>query len=186
MSGGGGGGSADDGGSSNAFGEDSTESVDLNLTALMDILSNLLFFLLASFGATVIMAINTQVPSQSSDQSSIADTGESVTVNVKIDKEALEVTATGSAQSPADLAALSRKIPNLGGRIDGATLTDQLMIIKTKYPKSDTVILTPEPGVKYDAMIRTMDAAREHPVTAGGTAHMVALFPTVVISTIVK
>jgi len=37
--------------------------VQLNLTALMDILSNLLFFLLAAFGATIVMVINGTVPS---------------------------------------------------------------------------------------------------------------------------
>ena len=184
---GGGGAPADDGGSgTNAFGEESSESVDLNLTALMDILSNLLFFLLASFGATVVMAINTQVPAQSSESSSIADTGEAVTVNLKLEKEYVEVSATGSAQNPTELAALSKRIPHVAGKVDGPAINEHLLMIKEKYPKSDTAILTPEPGVKYQAMIETMDAAREHAVTAGGTAHMVALFPTVVISTIVK
>jgi biopolymer transport protein ExbD len=186
MSGGGAPAAEEGGSGTNSFGEEAQPSVDLNLTALMDILSNLLFFLLASFGATVVMAINTQVPAQSSEQSSIADTGESVTVNIKLEKTLLEVTATGSQQSASDMAALARTIPNVDGKIDGATLTEQLLGIKTKYPKSDTAILTPEPGVKYEAMVQVMDAAREHPVTAGGIAHMVALFPTVVISTIVK
>jgi hypothetical protein len=36
----------------NVFGEAPVPLVQLNLTALMDILSNLLFFLLAAFGAT--------------------------------------------------------------------------------------------------------------------------------------
>ena len=41
----------DGGGKTNVFGESTIEQVDLNLTALMDILSNLLFFLLAAYTA---------------------------------------------------------------------------------------------------------------------------------------
>ena len=69
MSGGGGGGEAEQSGPrKNVFGETTSGNVDLNLTALMDILSNLLFFLLASFGATIVMAINGAVPVQSRAQ----------------------------------------------------------------------------------------------------------------------
>jgi hypothetical protein len=46
--------------------------------------------------------------------------------------------------------------------------------------------MTPEPGVRYDGMVRVMDAARERQVVAGGTRRAVRLFPTVVVSTVVK
>ncbi len=173
------------GGKKNSFGEQ-PESVELNLTALMDILSNLLFFLLASFGATVVMGINVTVPAQSSDSSSVADTGESVTVNLKIEKDNLEITTMGSAQNESDMNNWYRKIPNVGDGIDKVTLGDQLFALKTKYPKSDTVILLPEVGVRYAAMVAVMDAVRERRVSADGQPHMLPLFPTVVISTIVK
>jgi biopolymer transport protein ExbD len=186
MSGGGGAPAPESGPKKNTFGETELQGVSLNLTALMDILSNLLFFLLASFGATVVMAINTQVPAQSSDKSDVADTGESVTVNLKLVTTGIEVTANGSQQNETDMSALARTIPNVDGKLDAKSLSDHLFIIKTKYPKSDTVIMTPEPGVKYEAMIQTMDASRERNVTTAGQTHTVPLFPTVVISTIVK
>jgi len=71
-----GGGGEEEGGrsGSSVFGEEATQPVTLNLTALMDILSNLLFFLLACFGATIVMAINATVPVASSDKSDVAAT----------------------------------------------------------------------------------------------------------------
>ena len=70
MSGGGGGEIEEEGGrgGANVFGEAPSAPVSLNLTALMDILSNLLFFLLAAFGATIVMAINAAVPVQSPEE----------------------------------------------------------------------------------------------------------------------
>jgi len=170
----------------NVFGEDLPPTVELNLTALMDILSNLLFFLLASFGATIVMSINATVPVQSAESSDVADTAQTVTVNLKLAKEGFEVSAIGTAQTEDALAKLHRAFPLSNGQFDYAGLAQHLLQIKQAYPKSDTVIMTPEPGVNYDVMIRAMDAARDIEVTEGRAHHSVRLFPTVVVSTVVK
>jgi biopolymer transport protein ExbD len=189
MSGGGGGAPAPDEGGfgeKNVFGEQATPDVELNLTALMDILSNLLFFLLASFGATIIMAINTTVPTQSADKSDVADTPQSVTLNVSLSKTKVDISATGQQQSEAELAAFRKSIAYVGELPDFAAISEHLYAIKQKYPRSDTMILTPESGIQYHLLIKTMDAAREMYVKVDGKSTLVALFPTVVLSTIVK
>ncbi len=187
MSGGGGAPAEEpSGGKKNSFGEEAPASVELNLTALMDILSNLLFFLLASFGATIVMAINGAVPVQSAEKSDVADTGQSVTVNVKLSKEGLDVQATGNKQTEEELQSLRRKFPPKGDQQDFEGMTAHLLVIKGKYPKSDTMILTPEPGMPYDQMIKTMDAARETTVKTNGEAKLVHMFPTVVVTTLFK
>jgi len=190
VAGGGGGGGGEQksgfGGGANVFGESGAVDVSLNLTALMDILSNLLFFLLASFGATIIMVINGAVPVQSADKSDLADTKQSVTLNVRLMKTGFEINATGSGQTPEELKALGRTLGMKGEKHDYAALTDVLYGIKQKYPKSDTVILTPDPGLRYETLIRTMDAAREREVDAVGIRRPLKLFPTVVVSTVVK
>jgi len=168
------------------FGEAPPAQVDLNLTALMDILSNLLFFLLASFGATIVMAINTTVPTQSESKTDVADTAQSVTLNVNVSKKQVDINASGTQQSEAELAAFRKIIPNVDGVPNFPAITDHLYDVKQKYPRSDTMILMPEPGVRYDTMIRLMDAAREKSVRVGLTSSMVPLFPSVVISTMVK
>jgi biopolymer transport protein ExbD len=170
----------------NVFGEAPVALVQLNLTALMDILSNLLFFLLAAFGATIVMVINGTVPVQSAEESDVADVKRAVTVNVSIQKEGFQVVALGTAFSQEELDQMARHIPLRGPAHDFAALTRELRIIKQHYPKSDTVILTPDPGLKYEVLVHTMDAAREYEVKQGKTMSTVGLFPTVVVSTVVK
>jgi biopolymer transport protein ExbD len=174
------------GGPSNVFGEAVVAPVQLNLTALMDILSNLLFFLLAAFGATIVMVINGTVPVQSADESGVADTNRAVTISVNVQKEGFQVAALGTAFTQEELDAMGRTIRLHGKTHDFAALTAHLKDIKQKFPKSDTVILTPDPGLKYEVLVRTMDAAREYEAKEGVAMRMVALFPTVVVSTLVK
>jgi biopolymer transport protein ExbD len=185
---GGGGEVEDEGGSSgtNVFGEEAPASVTLNLTALMDILSNLLFFLLACFGTTIVMGINATVPVQSPDKSSVADTKQTVTAGVALGKDGYEVTLVGTAQSPDELNRWHKRIPLREGAPDWDALTAHLLAVKQNYPKSDTMILTPELGTNYETMIRTMDAARESELKISGVSRQVALFPTVVVSTVIK
>jgi biopolymer transport protein ExbD len=169
------------------FGEEQVASVSLNLTALMDILSNLLFFLLAAFGATIVMAINGNVPVSSSEKNDIAATRQTVTANVSVAKSGFDVQIFGSAQTPAELDRWRKHIPTKDGReLDYAALTEHLLAIKQEYPRSDTMILTAESGIKYETMVSTMDAARESNVKVGGTSHVVPVFPTVVVSTVTK
>jgi biopolymer transport protein ExbD len=170
----------------NIFGEESAAAVTLNLTALMDILSNLLFFLLACFGTTIVMGINATVPLQSPHDSSLADTKQSVTAHVSVEKDGLDVTLVGSAQTPEELDRWHKTISVRDGTYDYRAFTATLLSIKKTYPRSDTMILTPEAGITYETMVATMDAARETEVTLSGSIRRLSLFPTVVISTVVK
>jgi biopolymer transport protein ExbD len=107
----------------NVFGEAPVASVQLNLTALMDILSNLLFFLLAAFGATIVMVINGTVPVQSADESGVADTKRAVTVNVSVQKEGFQISALGTAFTQEELDGMGRTIP-LHGKTHDFAVTD--------------------------------------------------------------
>src|SRR5262249_36352446 len=139
----GGGGPADESGPrTNVFGEVAPPHVELNLTALMDILSNLLFFLLASFGATIVMSINGPAPVQSAEKSDVADAADQVTVNVNLATDRIELAAAGSAQTEEQLERWKKSIPHVGGQPDYAAMAAQLKAIKGAYPKSDTILLT--------------------------------------------
>jgi biopolymer transport protein ExbD len=186
MSGGADSGEEEAGPKSNVFGEAPIAPVQLNLTALMDILSNLLFFLLAAFGATIVMVINGTVPVQSSDESGVADTKRAVTVNVAVSKTGFQVSALGTAFTQEELDAMGRVINLKHNEHDFKTLTATLKGIKEKYPKSDTVILTPDGGLRYEVLVRAMDSAREYEEKEGIAMKTVALFPTVVVSALVK
>jgi hypothetical protein len=96
------------------------------------------------------------------------------------------VAALGTAFSQEELDEMARQIPLHGSTHDFTKLTRELRGIKQRYPKSDTVILTPDAGVKYEVLVRTMDAAREYEAKQGKTIQTVGLFPTVVVSTVVR
>ncbi len=173
----------DSGGSgSNVFGEAPVPPISLNLTALMDILSNLLFFLLAAFGATVVMAINASVPVQSADKSDVASTRQTVTAMVNLSDTAIDVIITGTEQTQADLDRFKTRIPAGPKGLDYTAFANHLVAIKQEYPRSDTMILTSAPGTKYETMIQAMDASRETKITLDGIDRLVPLFPTVVVS----
>ncbi len=175
------------GGRRSVFGDAGAEDITLNLTALMDILSNLLFFLLASFGATIVMTINVTTPVQgAASDAPPPNSPDVITLNVHLTKTSLDVAATGNGQPADEIAAIKRSIPHVADAPDYGTFAEYLLTLKEKYPKSDTMILLPDPGVSYEHMIKVMDAAREKPLDAGGKLRMAALFPTVVVSTVVK
>jgi biopolymer transport protein ExbD len=171
---------------SNVFGEPPIPPIQLNLTALMDILSNLLFFLLAAFGATIVMVINAAVPVQSSEDSDVADTQAAVTVNVAVTTQGYTTSLLGTAYAQEELDKWGKQIPLKGKNHDYAGLGRNLQAIKHQFPKSDTVILTPESGLRYEVLVKTMDTAREYEKEEGNRMRTLALFPTVVVSTVVK
>ena len=101
MAGGGGGGEGSD---------DEAAPIDLNLTALMDILSNILFFLLASFGAAVISVVSASVPVASTGESDIAKATDEVNMTVTIKRIGYHVSGGSETLDEAALGALKLDI----------------------------------------------------------------------------
>jgi biopolymer transport protein ExbD len=179
-------------------GDDEMGPLELNLTALMDILSNILFFLLASFGAAVISVVSASVPVASTGDSDVAKTTDEVNMTVNIKREGFHVTAGSETIDPAELAGMKLDIPRtnhkpkdspkaLLNELDFEKLTEQLHRVKTKYPKSETVILVPEPSIQYEEVVGAMDAARERvEKDARGGIHRQLLFGKVVVSTTIQ
>lgn len=178
--------------------DDEIGPIDLNLTALMDILSNILFFLLASFGAAVISVVSASVPVASTGDSDVAKTTDEVNMTVNIRRDGYHVTAGSETLDANELAGMKIDIPRLNHKpkdspkaplneLDYNRLTAQLAAVKAKYPKSETVILVPEPAIQYDEVVQTMDASREliQKDAAGHATHKL-LFGKVVVSTTIQ
>ncbi len=174
------------------------QPIDLNLTALMDILSNLLFFLLASFGAAVISVVSASVPVASSEESDVAKSDDAITMTVAIDGHGYRLSAGSESLPPEALEPLKAKIPRTASRpadalpgspneLDFAMLNQALLRVKSAYPKSETVILVPDPAILYDEVVQTMDACRERvEKDARGRISKRLLFGKVVVSTTVQ
>ncbi len=165
------------------FGKESQSgdySVYLNVTPLMDVMSNILFFLLASFGATIVAIVPTTVPVRSAAAPETpAEEEDKVDVSVKLDLNGMTVSAQSARIDPATLKDLQVSLPKSGEVYDHAGLTAALKRIKDRYPASKTLVLVPDDGLKYEVVVGVMDAARDWRAPTG---HRIELFPEVVLS----
>ncbi|MEZ0310375.1 MAG: biopolymer transporter ExbD [Myxococcota bacterium] len=104
------------------FGKESGTSYEvyLNLTPLMDVMSNLLFFLLASFGATMVAIMPTTVPTVSSGESppDPEKNEDSVNVTLRADGTGITLKCESDTLAPDLLKDLGGKIPKKDGLYD--------------------------------------------------------------------
>ncbi len=169
------------------FGKESTTSYEvyLNLTPLMDVMSNILFFLLAAFGSSLIAILPTTVPIRSTEAGPPPEE-DKVTVNVRADGSGLAVNCDSAAMTPESLRELNAMFKRVGGEpgkeYDYAAFASHLKRVKERYPASSTMVLAPSDELTYDVIVHIMDAARDYPLPDG---KRMPLFAEVVLSSVV-
>lgn len=163
------------------FGKESAVfEVSLNLTPLMDVMSNLLFFLLAAFGASVIAVLQTTVPVRSEDESSIDTAMDKVTVTLQVNRAGFTLNCESGTIPEEQLNQYGAQLAKRAGEYDNAALTAALKRIKDRFPASKTIVMVPDDDIRYQVLVKVMDAAREW---GGGPAGQKrTLFPEVVMS----
>jgi hypothetical protein len=166
-------------------GGDDASGVDL--TALMDILSNIIFFLMASFGAAVVAIIPASVPTISEKgDSDVAKEPDKVTLSMTVKRSGeVVVSIANNDIEVEELAKHSRTFTAVDGKVDVKKLNEYLWTVKQKFPKSKEAVITPEGNVTYSMLIDAMDASRERAVKVDGRASP-AMFPAVVVSSVVR
>ncbi len=174
------------------FGKESATSYEvyLNLTPLMDVMSNILFFLLAAFGSTLVAILPTTVPLRVPDGSmSMEAQDDKVTVTLRADTQGLIVGLDSQTLPPEQIRELGARLPKVSytdpktkARVidyDYTALTATLKRIKEKYPASKTMVLVPDDDMLYETVVKIMDAAREFRLPTG---YKMMLFEEVVYS----
>lgn len=165
------------------FGKESgaVYEVYLNLTPLMDVMSNLLFFLLASFGATMVAVIPNTVPTVSSGESTPNDDKpeESVNVTLRVDGTGITIKCESDTVPRDVLNALGAKIAKKSDGYDYKSVTVALKAIKEKYRASSNVVVVPDDDLPYTTIVKVLDAARDTRLVDTRNA---ILFPNVVLS----
>src|SRR5262249_49491902 len=139
----------------------------LNIVPYLDILMNLIIFLLASMQSIVSLSyINATAPSYgdaSQNAGQNEDKKEKLNLTVAITEKGFYVAGTGGVlaneQSPEG--AGGPTVPVKAGQYDFPALTTLLAKVKQSFPDETRVILTPESRIKYDVVIHTMDAMRQ-------------------------
>lgn len=163
------------------------EPEDLNLIPLMNLFVTMIPLLLLTAAFYHIGMVSVSVPTQGTpDESSVETSKRAVTVSVRMTKRGYSVTASNDTLSEQELKALDAFVPKTAGKYDNKMLTAVLERIKRKYNESDTMMLVPTKQVKYDDMVKAMDAARNMIVPFKGRKRKIGLFPVVVVTTMVQ
>ncbi len=138
------------------------EEKEVDLAALVDVLANMLFFLLATVVFLQLKTLNAAVPALSTGAVS---TGKGVDVSLEVRAVGFVVKASGEPQTknPA-WQPVDKVIPRKSdGRLDMASLSNELFEIKKFAPEVKNIMIFPAPGIVFDEIVQAMDASREVP-----------------------
>lgn len=142
--------------------------VEIDMVPVMNMFLVLIPFLLMSSSFLHLKVINTSVPVKSTEisQDQAPKSDIKLTVIVALDDDNITLTATSEELTEDKLQAFDQALPKADS-VDYpyADFTAALVKIKAQYPKSDTVIIMPNDDIKYNDIIKTMDAARQYQTT---------------------
>lgn len=152
---------------------------ELNIVPFLDIVVNLIIFLLATAQFVLAVAeIEAQLPSLGRRVgSTMNEPTSTLNLSVTITRNGIIVGAEGGfmaqgCQTTADRGGIA--VPVRNGRYDWPALTQCARRIKTQFPEERKVIVSADPEIEFEHLIGAMDALRVH-----GTDE---LFPEVLLS----
>ncbi len=146
------------------------EMGELNIIPYLDILRNLIIFILLSMtGLATFGILNVNAPNYGAAAGGgNPDEKPPLLLTVAISKTGFFIAATGavlpgiSSEAPADPNSAAPTVPkNAKGEYDYPALTARMKEVKTAFPAESKVIIAADPEVQYEALILTMDAVRE-------------------------
>ncbi|HLT29249.1 MAG TPA: biopolymer transporter ExbD [Myxococcaceae bacterium] len=168
------------------------EMGELNLVPYLDILMNLIIFMLMSItGLAAFGVLNVSAPAYGSATAGAggAQQEEPFHLSIQIGKEGFYVSSNrailGQAEGSAgDGEGAGTRPPTIPLKADGTydfeALNRQMIRVKDAFPQESQVILVAEPAVSYDTLVQVMDAVRE---TQGAKRRL--LFPDVNLGEII-
>ena len=140
---------------------------ELNIVPYLDVVVNLVMFMLLSMTGLISLGVlNVSAPKLATEGTIVEKPAEKppLLLTVAVGRQGFYVAGAGGvlgkeAATPA--ADRPPTIPLREGTYDYASLTEQMKKIKEQFPSETAVILSADPDVVYDVLIRTMDACRE-------------------------
>ena len=151
---------------------DREEGGELNIVPYLDILMNLIMFMLLSItGLSAFGILNVNAPNYGGPSTQVTDEGDKpkLLLTVLISKKGFYVAATGGVlgqqqQNQANPAEAPPSIPKKGdGTFDYTALTESMVNVKKEFPSETKVIVGAEGDIPYEVLVSTMDAIRETP-----------------------
>jgi biopolymer transport protein ExbD len=129
---------------------------EINLVPYMDIVTNIIIFLLASVVNQVpLAAINASSPTISGEltrEPDVAPDPPPLNLTVTVTADSFIIAASGATLPP---------IANRGPGHDFAALAAKLRTIKATYPGETRIFFSADAALPYDTVVRTLDTVRE-------------------------
>jgi biopolymer transport protein ExbD len=160
-------------------------STELNIVPYLDILMNLIIFMLLSMtGLATFGMLNVNAPTYGAGGGGSPDEKPPLLLNVSISKAGFYVAASGGvlpgqSEGTSAAAAGTTGAPTIPLLADGTynydALTEKMKEVKTAFANESKVILAAEADTPYEVLIGTMDATRE-------TKDRKLLFPDVTLA----
>lgn len=151
---------------------------ELNIIPFLDIVVNLIMFLLATSEAVLaIVQIEAQLPQLSSGGRPASQQEPSLNLNVTLTDGGIIVTGSGGKLAPGCQDVSSGRVmtvPKKGNEYDWAALTDCATKIKARFSDETEVIVGADPMIHYEYVVAAMDALRSN--------EQQLLFPKVLLS----
>ena len=160
------------------------DSGELNIVPYLDILMNLIIFMLLSMtGLATFGVLNVSAPTYGAGAGGATEEKPPLLLTVAISKKGFYVAATGGVLAgqpeggggaPSDTAPPTIPL-KADGRYDYDGLNEKMKQIKGDFPTESKVILAAESETEYEVLVSTMDATRE-------TKDRKLLFPDVTLA----
>jgi biopolymer transport protein ExbD len=152
---------------------------ELNIIPFLDIVVNLIMFLLVTtMAAVALMQINSQLPEYRRGVGGRSSNPEAtLNLNVTIVEQGFIVTGSGAKLAPGCETVGTGSVitvPKTGNEYDWTGLTDCASRVKRQFPEERQVTVTADPLIQYKHLISAMDALRMKDTEE--------LFPEVLIS----
>jgi biopolymer transport protein TolR len=145
-------------------------SSEINLVPYLDILMNLIMFMLLSItGLSAFGILNVNAPNYGGPAAQVEEGDKpKLLLSVLISKQGFYVAATGGVlgqqQAAANPDEAPPSIPKKGdGTYDYNALTESMVNVKREFPAESKVIIGAEGDIPYEVLVQTMDAIRETP-----------------------
>ena len=151
---------------------DEEESGELNIVPYLDILMNLIIFILLSMtGLATFGILNVNAPNYGAGATANANPDEKppLLLTVAISKKGFFVAATGGVlpggSGEAPTGPIGEGAPTVAKMGDGTydynALTNKMKEIKATFPQETKVIVAAETDIQYEVLVGVMDALRE-------------------------
>ena len=139
------------------------EGGELNIVPFLDIIVNVLIFVLATIAVTFTASIETTPPSSKGGGVRTIQS-EALNLTVFIVNEGFSIKASGGNVAPGcQGAGPGIAVPKTGGDYDYAKLTECATLLKNssdKFKEENQVFITANPGTDYQTLISVIDAVR--------------------------